>query len=68
MTLLINQVLFSFEMKKCASFAERNIIVMTIQALRTLFHIEGKKFFKKGQLQGRSKQLNLEQDPDHNTG
>ena len=26
----------------------------------------GLKFFKKGQLQGRLKQLNLEQDPDQN--
>ena len=32
-----------------------------------LFHIEGAKFFKKGQLQGLFKQLNLEQDPGHNT-
>ena len=30
MTLLINQVLFSFEMRKYASFAEMNMILMTI--------------------------------------
>ena len=40
---------------------------MTYQALRTLFHVEGAKFFKKGQLQGRLKQLNLEQDLGHST-
>ena len=40
---------------------------MTYQALRTLFHVEGEKFFKKGQLQGRLKQLNLEQDLGHST-
>ena len=27
----------------------------------------GQTFFRKGQLQGRLKQLNLEQDPGHNT-
>ena len=29
--------------------------------------LRGHKFFKKGQLQGRLKQLSLEQDPTHNT-
>ena len=29
--------------------------------------LRGKKNFKKGQFQGRLKQLNLEQDPGHNT-
>ena len=29
--------------------------------------LRGQKFFKKGQLQGCFKQLNLEQDPGHNT-
>ena len=32
-----------------------------------LSHWEDKEFFKKGQPQGRLKQLNVEQDPDHNT-
>ena len=30
MTLLINQILFYFEMRKYASFAEMNMILMTI--------------------------------------
>ena len=30
MTLLINQVLFSFEIRKYASFAEMTLILMTI--------------------------------------
>ena len=34
-----------------------------LQALRTLFHIEGTKFFKKGQFQDRLKQHTLEQSP-----
>ena len=34
-----------------------------IQALRTLFYIEGVTFFKKGQLQGGLRQLNLELNP-----
>ena len=34
-----------------------------LQAHRTLFHIKGATFFKKGQLQGGLKQLNLEQNP-----
>ena len=29
--------------------------------------LRGQEFFKKGQPQGRLKQLNVEQDPDHNT-
>ena len=33
----------------------------------TLSHLRGLKFFKKGRLQGRFKQLSLEQDPGHNT-
>ena len=33
------------------------------QALCTLFHIKGATFFKKGQLQGGLKQVNLEQNP-----
>ena len=37
------------------------------QALHTLVHVKKAKSFKKGQLQGRLKQLNLEQDPGHNT-
>ena len=37
------------------------------QVLRTLFNIEGAKFFKKGQLRDCLKQLNLEQDLGHNT-
>ena len=36
MTLLINQVLFSFEMRKCASFAEMNMILMTITKTQLL--------------------------------
>ena len=32
-----------------------------------LFHIEGAQSFKKGQIQGRLKQLSLEQDRGHNT-
>ena len=35
---------------------------------QALFHIEEVKFFKKGQLRGSLKQLNLEQDSGHNTG
>ena len=35
--------------------------------LHALSHWGGKKIFKKGQLQGRLKQLNLEQDPGYNT-
>ena len=35
--------------------------------LHILSHWGGHKFFKKGQLQGRLKQLSLEQDPGHNT-
>ena len=35
--------------------------------LHTLSHWGGHKFFKKGQLQGRLKQLSLEKDPGHNT-
>ena len=31
------------------------------------FILRGHKFFKKKQLQGRLKQLSLEQDPGHNT-
>ena len=31
------------------------------------FTLRGHKFLKKGQLQGRLKQLSLEQDPGHNT-
>ena len=34
-----------------------------LQALHTLFHIDGAKCLKKGQFQGRLKQLNLEQNP-----
>ena len=34
-----------------------------VQALRKLFHLEGAKLFKKGQFQGRLKQLNLKQNP-----
>ena len=33
-----------------------------LQALPMLFHIEGTKYFKKGQFQGRLRQLNLEQN------
>ena len=33
------------------------------QALRMLFHIEREKIFKKGQFQGRLKQLALVQNP-----
>ena len=36
MTLLINQVLFSFEMKKYASLAEINIILMAITKAQLL--------------------------------
>ena len=36
MTLLINQVLFSFEMRKYASFAEMNMIHMTITKTQLL--------------------------------
>ena len=50
--------------KLCLLF---KIIKHGLQALDTLFHIEGYKFFKKGQLQGRLKQLSFEQDPGHNT-
>ena len=39
-----------------------------VQALRTLLHTEGAKCFSKGKLQGRLKQLNLEEDPGHNAG
>ena len=33
-----------------------------LQVLPMLFHIEGTKFFKKGQFQGHLRQLNLEQN------
>ena len=36
MTLLINQVLFSFEMRKYSSFAEMNMIIMTITKAQLL--------------------------------
>ena len=36
-------------------------------ALCMLCHTEGANFFKIGEFQGHSKQLNLEQDPDYNT-
>ena len=35
------------------------MICNNTQALRTLFHIEVAKFFKKGQFEGRLKELNL---------
>ena len=38
------------------------------QALSMLLHIEGAKFFSKGHLEGRLKQVNLEENPGHNTG
>ena len=38
-----------------------------MQALRTLFHSEGAKFFKNEQLLGCLKRFNLEQDPGYNT-
>ena len=43
------------------------IIWNTFPVLRTLFHIKGAKFFKKGQNQGSLKQLNSQQDPGHDT-
>ena len=36
MTLLINQVLFSFQMRKYSSFAEMNMIIMTITKAQLL--------------------------------
>ena len=33
-----------------------------LQPLPMIFHIEGAKFFKKGQFQGHLRQLNLEQN------
>ena len=36
MTLLINQVLFSFEMRKYAFFTEMNMILMTITKAQLL--------------------------------
>ena len=39
------------------------LIDFLLQALRTLFHIDGAKFFRKGQPQGHLKQHNLEQNP-----
>ena len=36
MTLLINQALFSFEMRKYASFTEMNMILMTIKKAHLL--------------------------------
>ena len=46
---------------------EQKTLCQRIQALHTLFHIQGAKFFKKRQLQGHLKQLNLKQGPGHNT-
>ena len=42
---------------------ESSFFLLLFQALRTLFHIEGATFFKKGQLQSGLKQLNLEENP-----
>ena len=36
LTLFINQILFSFEMRKYASFAELNLILMTITKTQLL--------------------------------
>ena len=36
MTLLINQILFSFEMRKYANFAEMNMILMVIAKAQLL--------------------------------
>ena len=51
---------------KFAHYSLQKLLVAkypSLQALCTLFHIEGAKFFKKRQFQGRLKQLNLEQNP-----
>ena len=41
----------------------KKLTYILVEALRTLFHIEGAKFFKKRQFQGRLKQHYLEQSP-----
>ena len=51
------------KLKRLKLFALKLRYQRKSQALRTLFHIEGAKFFKKGQFQGCLKQLNLEQNP-----
>ena len=42
-------------------------LLLTFQALRRLFHVEGAKVFKRLQFQGRLKEINLEQNPVRNT-
>ena len=41
--------------------------ILSLQALCKLSHIKGTTIFEKGQLQHPLKQLNLEQDPGHDT-
>ena len=53
----------------CSPFNIESPVIVTFQALfaiSIMFHTEGAKVFKKVQLQGRLKYLNLEQDPGHN--
>ena len=40
MTLLINHVIFSFEMRKYASFPEMNMILMTITKAQLLSFVD----------------------------
>ena len=56
-------------MQKSYQCRQKAYLIQCPNTPHALFHIEGaKNFKKKEQLQGRLKQLNLEQDPGHNTG
>ena len=59
-------------MKETITSTQLSVFILPVEVPRAQalsarsFTLRRHKFFKKGQLQGRLKQLSLEQDPGHN--